>query len=299
VKSPPELWTECSDAASLARHLGELGEIRITRLEPETAVAWEGEQASGTVQIEPAGWGTRVTLTAQARGARAPEADESPPLEETSDEARAETHEPRAVKETPDQVKAETNESRAVKETPDQVKAETNESRPVKETPDDAEAEAEAAAADAGVGRAAEPPGTAGGAPAAGPGWRRLIARARAWFRRPGAGTDPSPAQPWADGRPAGGSEDELAPEGREAEGIVERREAGSAAPAPAASVAGPEPASAEATHRGSPVQPERAEAVVDAATPPEATPLPDLSAVLAAALESLGRAHHRPFSRA
>ena len=59
VKSPPELWAECSDAASLARHLDGFGEIRITRLEPETAVAWEGERARGTVRIEPSGWGTR------------------------------------------------------------------------------------------------------------------------------------------------------------------------------------------------------------------------------------------------
>src|SRR5947207_2959776 len=66
VKSPPELWAECSDAASLARHLGQFGEIRITRLEPETAVAWEGERASGTVRLEPSGWGTRVVLTARA-----------------------------------------------------------------------------------------------------------------------------------------------------------------------------------------------------------------------------------------
>jgi len=65
VKSPPELWAECSDAASLARHLGQFGEIRITRLEPETAVAWEGEHASGTVRLEPTGWGTRVLLTAR------------------------------------------------------------------------------------------------------------------------------------------------------------------------------------------------------------------------------------------
>ena len=35
VKSPPELWAELSDPAALARHLGELGEIRITRTEPE------------------------------------------------------------------------------------------------------------------------------------------------------------------------------------------------------------------------------------------------------------------------
>lgn len=75
VKSPPELWAECSDAAALARHLGEFGEIRITRLEPETAVAWEGEQISGTVRLEPAGWGTRVILTAQCKAAEA----EAPP----------------------------------------------------------------------------------------------------------------------------------------------------------------------------------------------------------------------------
>src|SRR5215216_6456682 len=65
VKSPPELWAEVSDVGALARHLGELGEIRITRTEPETVVEWEGEQASGSVRLEPAGWGTRVTLTAR------------------------------------------------------------------------------------------------------------------------------------------------------------------------------------------------------------------------------------------
>jgi hypothetical protein len=71
VKSPPELWAECSDAASLARHLDGFGEIRITRLEPETAVAWEGERARGTVRIEPAGWGTKVILTAVQEGTQA------------------------------------------------------------------------------------------------------------------------------------------------------------------------------------------------------------------------------------
>ena len=73
VKSAPELWAECSDAASLARHLDQFGEIRITRLEPETAVAWEGELASGTVRLEPSGWGTRVVLTARAQDTTARE----------------------------------------------------------------------------------------------------------------------------------------------------------------------------------------------------------------------------------
>jgi hypothetical protein len=65
VKSPPELWAELSDIDSLARHLGEFGEIRITRLDPETTVAWEGDRACGTVALEPTGWGTKVTITAK------------------------------------------------------------------------------------------------------------------------------------------------------------------------------------------------------------------------------------------
>jgi hypothetical protein len=69
VKSPPELWAVCSDAQSLAQHLEEFGEIRITRLEPETTVAWEGDRASGTVRIEPSGWGTKVTVTADSKAA--------------------------------------------------------------------------------------------------------------------------------------------------------------------------------------------------------------------------------------
>ena len=73
VKSPPELWAEVSDVEALARHLGEFGEIRITRLEPETTVAWEGDRACGTVALEPSGWGTKVTITAKLAAEPAPE----------------------------------------------------------------------------------------------------------------------------------------------------------------------------------------------------------------------------------
>ena len=66
VKSPPEIWAEVSDAGALARHLGEFGEIRITRTQPESVVEWEGDLASGCVRLEPSGWGTKVTLTAEA-----------------------------------------------------------------------------------------------------------------------------------------------------------------------------------------------------------------------------------------
>jgi hypothetical protein len=63
VKSPPELWAEISDPESLARHLGEFGEIRITRVHPEQRVEWESDDAHGSVAIKPSGWGTKVKLT--------------------------------------------------------------------------------------------------------------------------------------------------------------------------------------------------------------------------------------------
>jgi hypothetical protein len=79
VKSPPELWAEVSDAGALAGHLGAFGEVRITRLEPESTVAWEGDRARGTVQLEPSGWGTKVTLTALIEDAPVEEEPEPEP----------------------------------------------------------------------------------------------------------------------------------------------------------------------------------------------------------------------------
>jgi len=109
VKSPPELWAEVSDAASLARHLGEVGEISITRLEPETTVAWEGERASGTVELAPAGWGTAVTLTAEPATAEpepaAPEPVAAEPVAaepEPEPEAAAPEPEPPTPEPTPE-----------------------------------------------------------------------------------------------------------------------------------------------------------------------------------------------------
>jgi hypothetical protein len=104
VKSPPELWTELSNPDALARHLGEFGEIRITRVEPEHAVEWEAGDTAGTVRIKPSGWGTKVTLTAarqvatperpvgeQTNVQAAPVADPQPaPVAESQSEAIAE-----------------------------------------------------------------------------------------------------------------------------------------------------------------------------------------------------------------
>src|SRR2546423_15474528 len=63
VKSAPEIWAELSDPEALARHLDDVGEIRITRAQPEEKIEWETEGARGSVLIKPSGWGTRVTLT--------------------------------------------------------------------------------------------------------------------------------------------------------------------------------------------------------------------------------------------
>jgi hypothetical protein len=72
VKSPPELWSELSDPTALARHLGELGEIRIVRTQPEQSVEWEAqEHTRGTVEIKPSGWGTKVTLSVTIEQPRA------------------------------------------------------------------------------------------------------------------------------------------------------------------------------------------------------------------------------------
>ena len=83
VKSPPELWNEVSEVESLAQHLGEFGEIAISRLYPEHTVAWEGEHARGTVELEESGWGTKVTLSAdltvvEAEPTSAPEPEPEP-----------------------------------------------------------------------------------------------------------------------------------------------------------------------------------------------------------------------------
>jgi hypothetical protein len=61
VKSPPELWAELEgDCLSAV-----VGEVTIRPVEAERELAWEAQGASGTALLEPAGWGTKVTLTAE------------------------------------------------------------------------------------------------------------------------------------------------------------------------------------------------------------------------------------------
>jgi len=66
VKSPPELWAELGDVATLARLLDEqFGQIEITRRTPEKSLAWASAETSGTVELTQSAWGTKVRLTVQ------------------------------------------------------------------------------------------------------------------------------------------------------------------------------------------------------------------------------------------
>lgn len=92
VKSPPELWAELSDPAALARHLGELGEIQLTRVEPESAVEWEAENIKGSVELKASGWGTKVTFSLT----REPALPEPAPAQPASAEPEPPQMEPEA-----------------------------------------------------------------------------------------------------------------------------------------------------------------------------------------------------------
>jgi hypothetical protein len=258
VKSPPELWAECSDASSLARHLGEFGEISITRLEPETTVAWEGEHASGTVQIEPSGWGTRVTLTALTKVdvPEAPEAPEPPAADEplVADEP--------PVADEPDV--AEAFEAGSI-----ETEIHTDEEESDATATDALEDPNPVSTADIGPARAR---------------WRRLTARMRGLL-----GADEADAE----------SDDEGPHESDELSGSVPPP------PAPSPPVSPPpelavEPWLVEPEPDTGDVEPWPAAAdpaAPEAPTPAE--PAVDAETVLASALDSLGQAHHRPFSRA
>jgi hypothetical protein len=235
VKSPPELWAECSEAGSLARHIGEFGEIRITLLEPEKAIAWEAELAVGTVEIEPSGWGTKVTLTAQAK-ANGVGDDELAAVSEVENPAAGENPTPGGL-----------HEERAPDPPP-------THSDPVEE---EAHAKVEETVAESDPAVAADP------VPAGGR-WKRLIARSRSWFRS-GSGSRLTTDEP---------SQGETEVDAAELPASVpEALEVPASAPNPALE---PPPA-----------------------LEPDPQPAVDAEAILAAALDSLGQAHHRPFSRA
>ncbi|MEX2252749.1 MAG: hypothetical protein WD649_01220 [Thermoleophilaceae bacterium] len=61
VKSPPELWEELQGDA-----LGEaVGATSVDASDDDRTLTWRSSGAHGTAVIEPSGWGTKVTLTAE------------------------------------------------------------------------------------------------------------------------------------------------------------------------------------------------------------------------------------------
>jgi hypothetical protein len=280
VKSPPELWSELSDPAALARHLGEVGEIRITRADPEKTVEWEAEQASGTVAIKPSGWGTRVTLTLRRQDAAQPAEEHDASIEESESEETADA-EP-VVRETQAALALEVREpSDAPFEPPAQP--EPSDAHDTREAPDEGDASGPQADADdqgGAVAAAAATPTLSW--------WRRL-------FRR---------------GAQSTGLELAVEADPSSFEDVDE----------PALAVQLPVPATAAAQaaqhhdgrgeqHAATSLPPEPPGATEQRATEeaeagaaqPDATALAAVeqaTALLSSVLDRLGAAHHRPFSR-
>lgn len=265
VKSPPELWAELSEAESLGRRLEEFGEVRITRLEPERTVAWEGDDVSGTVELEASGWGTKVTLTVATPGQAPADAplDDAPPAPAT---ALAATQGP----------------------PPQTPLPEIEIAGPVLIAEPEPEPEIAPAAP---AGASVPPPGAAAGRDP-GPAPRRgLIARLLGRHRRTAAAppepaiedavdladgvTEEAPAQP---GVPDPAVGEVTAPTGGVAEIVPEPHESHGL----------PEPAPSEDGDGSAP----------EAPVAPEPADSERVESVLAAVLDDLGAAHHRPFSR-
>lgn len=61
VKSAPELWADLESG----RLSEALGDVTTHPEEHERRLAWEGDGMRGTAVLEPSGWGTQVTLTAE------------------------------------------------------------------------------------------------------------------------------------------------------------------------------------------------------------------------------------------
>lgn len=77
VKSQPEVWAELEQVERLAELLGD-DAVTITRSEPESKIEWQGQSASGTIEIASSGWGTKVRLIAETTSIAVPEPTPEP-----------------------------------------------------------------------------------------------------------------------------------------------------------------------------------------------------------------------------
>jgi hypothetical protein len=65
VKSPPELWSEIGSSEALQRWLGE---VDVRSAEPPSRLEWTRSDSTGTFELVPSGWGTKVRVSARAKG---------------------------------------------------------------------------------------------------------------------------------------------------------------------------------------------------------------------------------------
>jgi hypothetical protein len=281
VKSPPELWAELSDPAALARHLGELGEIRITRTEPEKTVEWEAENTTGTVSIQPSGWGTRVTLSVirEVVGADLEDAAELEVITAPSTEA---LDQPEAL-------------------APPAVEPTNSEPQPEVAPEPEAPAEPESAAAEPALAAAEPKPAE----PAPEEPRRGFFARLFGRKRKLEA-TAPQPIENASESEPAGELTATESEDAWRSDPFAAVREALTAESIAAVDPFAP-PASQPAP-QGAPHTPDaeqqpdtKPEQIADIAAQlraAEEVAEEEVTAVLAAVLDRLGAAHHRPFSR-
>jgi hypothetical protein len=283
VKSPPELWAELSDPAALARHLGELGEIRIIRTESEKTVEWEAENTTGTVSIQPSGWGTRVTLSVTKEVVRA-DAQDVP--------------EPDVIAKTGIDVLAQPGGPAAFAVEPN-VEPDVLATEPTSEVPPDVVPELEAPAEPEA---AATEPRSAEAAPAPRRGFfARLFGRKRS--------VEVTEPQPSVEQAPATDTKEVAANMAVEesSDPFAAVREALSPESIAAIDLFAPpatQPAPQDALHTPETEQqpdtkPEQIADIAAELRAAEEVLEEEVTAVLAAVLDRLGAAHHRPFSRA
>lgn len=267
VKSPPELWAELSDAERLTRHLGDIGEIRITKVEPESKVEWESAGASGLVQLKQSGWGTKVTLSVTRELPTA-----SDPLQGEDGEVEADASAEPAMAAEPEPGDLAADAALAQHEP---VRVLLVRPQPLLQPQPAPEVEATPASS--------EPTGPA---PAARPGFfARLFRRRR--IAPTATGSEPA-REPEAEAAPQTQAEPRDQPEAQ-------------AAPEPVAvALAAPDPVYPERA-----AVPEPSESAIESVRE-VAAELADMEAqmeretarLLTAVLDRLGAAHHRPFSR-
>jgi hypothetical protein len=302
VKSPPELWSELSDPAALARHLGALGEIRIVRVEAEKTVEWAAEHTTGTVSIQPSGWGTKVTLSVTR--------ERVPTTRVTLSSAEQESAEPTDSAEPAGTAESEPTELESAEPTdsaePPDIAEPTDTTEPTDtaepgDTPEPQVAEIEVTAevepaseeSQQQQQQAEDVPEPAAAAPRSGF-FARLFRR-----RRREATAEPkseaiAPTPPRGPGGAFAAVSEALAQEAMDSRAFAD-------APAPAALATvseQTEPSLLEHETRAEQRTDIAAELMAAEEVAADEVAAEEVTAVLAAVLDRLGAAHHRPFSR-